>query len=59
MSAENITDLFDKKLQVINIGLESFARNIQDEGVEVVQLEWSPPAGGDEEMASLLDMLED
>ncbi len=59
MSAESITDLFDKKLKVINIGLESFARNMQNEGVEVVQLEWTPPAGGDEEMASLLDMLED
>ena len=55
----NITKLFKEKLKVINIGLESFAENLEKEEVPVVQVEWSPPAGGDEEMASLLDLLED
>ncbi len=59
MSQNKITSLFNKELKVVNIGLESFAENLKNEETPVVQVEWSPPAGGDEEMASILDMLDD
>ena len=42
---------------VINIGLEGFAGSIDDQDVPVVHIDWSPPAGGDEEMTDLLDQL--
>ena len=42
---------------VINLGVLGFAESLQDQGVEVVHVDWSPPAGGDAEMAELLDKL--
>lgn len=41
----------------INIGVQDFAESLQIQGVEVVQLNWTPPAGGDPEMIELLDQL--
>ena len=46
-------------LQVINIGLQSFADHLRAQGVTVIQLEWRPPAGGNPRMAALLAALED
>jgi FdrA protein len=46
-------------LQVINIGLQSFADDLRAQGVTVIQLEWRPPAGGNPRMAALLAALED
>jgi hypothetical protein len=31
--------------------------NLEQQGVEVVQVDWTPPAGGDLEMVDLLDEL--
>ena len=41
----------------VNLGLKAFALNLEQQGVEVVQVDWSPPAGGDREMMDLLDDL--
>lgn len=48
-----------KSLQVINVGLESFAEDLRAEGVPVVHVDWRPPAGGDARLAALLDALDD
>lgn len=42
---------------VINLGLKIFGASLEQQGVEVVQVDWSPPAGGDREMMDLLDEL--
>jgi FdrA protein len=42
---------------VINIGLGEFAESMEEQGAEVVHIDWTPPAGGDEEMIDLLDKL--
>ncbi len=42
---------------VINVGVREFAESMEDQGAEVVHIDWSPPAGGDEEMIDLLDKL--
>jgi hypothetical protein len=52
-----ITQLLEEPIIVINIGLGQFARNMEEQGVEVVQVDWTPPAGGDREMLDLLDNL--
>jgi hypothetical protein len=39
--------LFEQSLKVINIGLESFANNIQTAGGDVTHLSWTPPASAD------------
>ena len=41
----------------INLGVFGFAESLQDQGAEVIHVDWSPPAGGDAEMAELLDRL--
>jgi len=49
--------LFSKPLVVINLGLAGFGEALQAQGVEVVLVNWSPPAGGDQELIKLLDQL--
>lgn len=43
--------------RVVNVGLEMFAVNLADHGAEVVHVQWSPPAGGNSHLVSLLDKL--
>jgi hypothetical protein len=50
-------DVLDQPLVVINLGLKAFAESLEQQGVEVVQVDWIPPAGGDAEMLDLLDEL--
>ncbi|HRJ76454.1 MAG TPA: hypothetical protein PLX90_10670, partial [Anaerolineales bacterium] len=38
----------------INVGLESFYESLISQGAGAVHVEWKPPAGGNEKMASLL-----
>ena len=42
---------------VVNIGLERFATDLKAAGVEVVQVDWQPPARGDARLARLLSKL--
>lgn len=42
-----MSHLFTQPLNVINCGLESFARNLAQAGGEVETLSWQPPAMGD------------
>ncbi len=58
MTDKKLHELFKEELKVINIGLESFAENLKGEGFDAVQVDWRPPAGGDEKMAKLLDEVE-
>jgi FdrA protein len=38
----------------INVGLESFHESLISQGAQAVQVDWRPPAGGNEKLASLL-----
>jgi hypothetical protein len=51
--------IFAEPLRVINIGVEGFAEDLKASGVEVVQLDWRPPMGGDARLATLLAGLQD
>ncbi len=46
-----------EQLVVINIGLRSFTESLLDQDIEVVQIDWAPPSGGDQEMIDLLERL--
>ena len=37
-------EFLDSKVKVVNIGLESFARELSERGVPTVHLYWSPSA---------------
>jgi FdrA protein len=41
----------------VNIGVEDFADTLEAQGFQVLHVDWSPPAGGDSEMISLLEKL--
>jgi FdrA protein len=60
-SGEIMHNRFDKLLRqpviVINIGLRMFAESLEAQQVKVKQVDWVPPAGGDKELADLLDRL--
>jgi hypothetical protein len=45
--SNSLTDLFQQDLQVINVGLASFAETIAQAGGNAVHVEWKPPARGD------------
>jgi len=41
-------------LAALNVGLESFYESLIAQGAQAVHVEWRPPAGGNEKLASLL-----
>ncbi len=54
-----INDLFKSELNIINLGLESFADSVDAQGVNVQHVDWKPPAGGNPKIIALLDKLDE
>ena len=52
-----IQALFQEKLHVLNIGLSSFADSITRAGGSVLQIEWAPPAQGQQDVGRALARL--
>ena len=52
-----LSTLLANPVVVINVGLDRFAADLAGQGVAVVQVHWSPPAGGNARLASLLAKL--
>ncbi len=50
--------LLNKELKVINIGIEMFADDLEKQNVDVVHVDWRPPAEGDLDILKLLEKLE-
>ncbi len=44
-------------MAVVNVGLESFHESLVAQGAACVQMDWRPPAGGDERLLTLLKKL--
>ncbi|HXH11030.1 MAG TPA: DUF1116 domain-containing protein [Alphaproteobacteria bacterium] len=57
--AEQGLSLLAGDLQVINLGLETFAHTLRTLTVPVVHVDWRPPAFGDPTLAALLARLEE
>ena len=53
------SELLQSRPRVINVGLAVFAIDLDAQDVDVVHVDWRPPAGGDEDLARLLSMLAD
>lgn len=51
--------LFSEAFSVVNVGLSRFAHALEHAGVEVIDLNWQPPAGGSPDLARLLAELAD
>lgn len=57
MNDHKTNDLLNSPIKVINVGLQDFADELSQQGVEVTHVDWSPPAGGNPELADLLSKL--
>lgn len=44
-----------QKPRVANLGIQTFYEALLEQGVECVQIEWTPPVKQSEEMENLLD----
>ena len=44
-------------LAAINVGLESFTESLMAQGAPVIQVDWQPPAGGDEKLMAILERM--
>jgi FdrA protein len=50
-------DLLSSPIFAVNVGVKDFGEAIEQQGSKVVYVDWSPPAGGDQEMMEILDKL--
>lgn len=46
-----------QRLAAINVGLESFTESLLAQDAQVIQVDWRPPAGGDENLMSILERM--
>ncbi len=54
---DELMELFSGRPVAINVGVRDFGTALEQQGVQVVYVDWAPPAGGDQEMIDLLDQL--
>lgn len=48
----------NQSISLVNVGLESFFTELQEQGVPSIQVDWRPPAGGDVELIERLCRLQ-
>lgn len=48
---------FNDPFAAINVGIESFSDSLKSQNAPVVQVDWKPPAGGNEKLMSILERL--
>lgn len=53
-----VNDLFKEDLNIVNVGLELFYRDLRNQERRVIQVDWRPLAGGDKKMVALLEKLQ-
>jgi len=46
-----------KPMAAINVGLESFAANLKAQEAPYIQVDWKPPAGGNEKLMGILERM--
>jgi hypothetical protein len=54
---QDIVTILKERVVVINVGPKGFAESLESQGVDVTQVDWVPPAAGDQEMIDLLEGL--
>lgn len=53
----DLRSLMDTGPIAINLGLQEFAKSLQDQEIQVIHVDWSPPPPVDQEMEDILDKL--
>lgn len=44
-------------MTAINVGLETFTESLNDQGAQVIQVDWRPPASGNEKLMGILERM--
>ena len=57
LTGYDLMELLSSPLVAINLGVRDFGLALEQQGVAVIYVDWTPPAGGDQEMIDLLDQL--
>lgn len=52
-----IQQLFESELVAVNIDPRLFGEALEKQGLEVIQVDWRPVAGGDKKMQDILSVL--
>jgi len=47
----------NRPLAAINIGIESFTESLESQNAQVIQVDWRPPASGNEKLMSILERM--
>lgn len=55
--SDKVKELLDNGPKVVSMGVSDFADSLRAQGIDVIQVNWVPPADGDQEMMALLDQL--
>jgi hypothetical protein len=55
MNVDKVLALFGSDLEVVNVGLGSFAHDLRRAGGTAIEVDWRPPAGGDPVLLAALD----
>lgn len=50
-------DTLNQPLGAINVGLESFTESLATQEAQVIQVDWRPPASGDEKLMAILERM--
>ena len=56
-SAAGSREIMKRPRRVVNVGLEIFYQEMLAQEVSAVQVDWRPPAGGDERLMSILERM--
>lgn len=52
-----VNELFNQELKAINVGLESFYKDLKSQEIKAIHVDWRPTAGGNKKLSSLLSRL--
>jgi FdrA protein len=55
--AEVDLNALNQPMAAINVGLETFTESLIEQGAQVIQVDWRPPASGDEKLMGILERM--
>jgi FdrA protein len=55
--AEVDLSALNQPMAAINVGLETFTESLTDQDAQVIQVDWRPPASGDEKLMGILERM--
>jgi hypothetical protein len=54
---DRLSELFKQPIRVVALGIPTFAEELRKQGVSTTEIDWKPPAGGNEKVLAFLDRI--